>query len=543
MNPTGNRTILVTTPVEKKYYHKVASELMRAEPTAEQVGFLDVTNGGTFRLNMAGGEFCGNATMSAAVLLCMKGQAESPVPLKVSGAKGIMKALVRKCEDGLKKNSKSSANGPEGKKAVKCTGSECLYTASVKMPSPVEIRDVSVSLGGKKTLLPAVIFDGIMHIILNGTGMARNQAELNIRLWSGELNVPCLGLMFYDEAKNRLKPLVYVKEPETLVWENSCGSGSVAEAAWLYHNGIVKDSYEFCEPGGKLTVIRKGKTFYLEGTVYSEKEGVLEISLPDEGTYVKSSESRKEKTEKASGRAVGKTVKKEGEAKAKTVKSAENVKATTVKKAGSKEHIHKVLGRLDEEYGTDYKCYLNHENAWQLLFATIMSAQCTDERVNIVTKDLFVKYPDLEAFAKADLKELEQDIHSTGFYHNKAKNIIACAQMLLEQYDGEVPSDIESLTSLPGVGRKTANVIRGNIYHIDSIVVDTHVKRISNKLGFTKETDPEKIEFDLMEKLPKDHWILYNIHIITLGRSICKAQNPKCAECFLKELCPEGQRV
>ena len=543
MNPTGNRTILVTTPVEKKYYHKVASELMRAEPTAEQVGFLDVTNGGTFRLNMAGGEFCGNATMSAAVLLCMKGQAESPVPLKVSGAKGIMKALVRKCEDGLKKNSKSSANGPEGKKAVKCTGSECLYTASVKMPSPVEIRDVSVSLGGKKTLLPALIFDGIMHIILNGTGMARNQAELNIRLWSGELNVPCLGLMFYDEAKNRLKPLVYVKEPETLVWENSCGSGSVAEAAWLYHNGIVKDSYEFCEPGGKLTVIRKGKTFYLEGTVYSEKEGVLEISLPDEGTYVKSSESRKEKTEKASGRAVGKTVKKEGEAKAKTVKSAENVKATTVKKAGSKEHIHKVLGRLDEEYGTDYKCYLNHENAWQLLFATIMSAQCTDERVNIVTKDLFVKYPDLEAFAKADLKELEQDIHSTGFYHNKAKNIIACAQMLLEQYDGEVPSDIESLTSLPGVGRKTANVIRGNIYHIDSIVVDTHVKRISNKLGFTKETDPEKIEFDLMEKLPKDHWILYNIHIITLGRSICKAQNPKCAECFLKELCPEGQRV
>lgn len=504
MNPTGNRTILVTTPVEKKYYHKVASELMRSEPTAEQVGFLDVTNGGTFRLNMAGGEFCGNATMSAAVLLCMKGQAESPVPLKVSGAKGIMKALVRKCEDGLKKNSKSSANGPEGKKAVKCTGSECLYTASVKMPSPVEIRDVSVSLGGKKTLFPAVIFDGIVHIILNGTGMARNQAELNIRLWSGELNVPCLGLMFYDEAKNRLKPLVYVKEPETLVWENSCGSGSVAEAAWLYHNGIVKDSYEFCEPGGKLTVIRKGKTFYLEGTVYSEKEGVLEISLPDEGTYVK---------------------------------------ATTVKKAGSKEHIHKVLGRLDEEYGTDYKCYLNHENAWQLLFATIMSAQCTDERVNIVTKDLFVKYPDLEAFAKADLKELEQDIHSTGFYHNKAKNIIACAQMLLEQYDGEVPSDIESLTSLPGVGRKTANVIRGNIYHIDSIVVDTHVKRISNKLGFTKETDPEKIEFDLMEKLPKDHWILYNIHIITLGRSICKAQNPKCAECFLKELCPEGQRV
>lgn len=552
MNPTGNRTILVESPVLPEDYKKVATFLMEKEPTAEQVGFLDVTGDNVVTLNMAGGEFCGNATMSAAVLLCMKGQAESPVPLKVSGAKGIMKALVRKCEDGLKKNSKSSANGPEGKKAVKCTGSECLYTASVKMPSPVEIRDVSVSLGEKKTLLPAVIFDGIVHIILNGTGMARNQAEMNIRLWSGELNVPCLGMMFYDEAKNRLKPLVYVKNPETLVWENSCGSGSVAEAAWLYHNGIVKDSYEFCEPGGKLTVIRKGKTFYLEGTVYSEKEGVLEISLQDEETYVKSSESRKEKsekvsksrkekTEKASGRAVGKTVKKVGEAKAKIVKSAENVKATTVKKAGSKEHIHKVLGRLDEEYGTDYKCYLNHENAWQLLFATIMSAQCTDERVNIVTKDLFVKYPDLEAFAKADLKELEQDIHSTGFYHNKAKNIIACAQALLKDYNGEVPSDIESLTSLPGVGRKTANVIRGNIYHIDSIVVDTHVKRISNKLGFTTEEDPVKIEFDLMEKLPKDHWILYNIHIIRLGRTICKAPTPKCSECFLKDLCPSAK--
>ena len=199
-----------------------------------------------------------------------------------------------------------------------------------------------------------------------------------------------------------------------------------------------------------------------------------------------------------------------------------------------------ILKRLDEEYGTEYVCYLNHENAWQLLIATMLSAQCTDARVNIVTKDLFVKYPDVEAFANADLKELEQDIHATGFYHNKAKNIIACARRVLTEFGGEVPSSLEDLTSLAGVGRKTANVIRGNIYNEPSIVVDTHVKRISNKLGFTKEQDPEKIEFDLMEVLPKDHWILYNIHIITLGRTICTARSPKCTECFLADVCKAG---
>ena len=153
------------------------------------------------------------------------------------------------------------------------------------------------------------------------------------------------------------------------------------------------------------------------------------------------------------------------------------------------------------------------------------------------TKDLFQKYPSLEAFANADLKELEQDIHSTGFYHNKAKNIISCARTLVEKYDGEVPRELEELTALAGVGRKTANVIRGNIYHEPSVVVDTHVKRISKKLGFTKEDDPVKIEYDLMKVLPKDHWILYNIQIITLGRSICTARNPKCTECFLSDLC------
>ena len=196
-----------------------------------------------------------------------------------------------------------------------------------------------------------------------------------------------------------------------------------------------------------------------------------------------------------------------------------------------------ILKRLDETYGTEYICYLNHETPWQLLIAVILSAQCTDARVNIVTKDLFQKYPSLEAFANADLKELEQDILSTGFYHNKAKNIISCARTLVEKYDGEVPRELEELTALAGVGRKTANVIRGNIYHEPSVVVDTHVKRISKKLGFTKEDDPVKIEYDLMKVLPKDHWILYNIQIITLGRSICTARNPKCTECFLSDLC------
>ena len=199
--------------------------------------------------------------------------------------------------------------------------------------------------------------------------------------------------------------------------------------------------------------------------------------------------------------------------------------------------IAEILKRLDEAYGTEYVCYLNHETPWQLLIAVILSAQCTDARVNIVTKDLFQKHPSLEAFANADLKELEQDIHSTGFYHNKAKNIISCARTLVEKYDGEVPRELEELTALAGVGRKTANVIRGNIYHEPSVVVDTHVKRISKKLGFTKEDDPVKIEYDLMKVLPKDHWILYNIQIITLGRSICTARNPKCTECFLSDLC------
>ena len=201
-----------------------------------------------------------------------------------------------------------------------------------------------------------------------------------------------------------------------------------------------------------------------------------------------------------------------------------------------------ILEILDERYGTEYRCSLDHENAWQLLIATILSAQCTDARVNIVTAQLFKKYPDARAMAAADLKELEKDIHSTGFYHNKAKNILACCRDLVEKHGGEVHSSLEELTALAGVGRKTANVIRGNIFHEPSIVVDTHVKRISKKLGMTREEDPVKVEMDLMKALPRDHWILWNIHLITLGREICKAPSPKCGECFLTEYCSDFKK-
>lgn len=202
------------------------------------------------------------------------------------------------------------------------------------------------------------------------------------------------------------------------------------------------------------------------------------------------------------------------------------------------ERIKRILDLLNEHYSEHQTTYLNHDNPWQLLIATILSAQCTDDRVNQVTSKLFKKYKSVEDFANADIKELERDVFSTGFYRNKAKNIIGATRMLLSDFDGEVPSDIESLTKLSGVGRKTANVIRGNIYNIPSIVVDTHVKRISNRLGLVSSEDPEKIEFELMEILPEENWIEYNLQVIAHGRSICTARSPKCEKCFFTSLCP-----
>ena len=203
-----------------------------------------------------------------------------------------------------------------------------------------------------------------------------------------------------------------------------------------------------------------------------------------------------------------------------------------------KERVSFVLEALDNEYGNKVQMYLDHNNAWELLIAVILSAQCTDARVNIVTKDLFRAYPGPDKLGYAELSHVEELIRSTGFFKNKAKNIIATSRVIHEEYGGDVPSTIEELTALPGVGRKTANVIRGNIYNDPSIVVDTHVKRISNKLKFTKNTDPEKIEYDLMKILPKDHWIRYNTQVIAHGRAVCIANRPKCEVCVLYEACP-----
>lgn len=209
-----------------------------------------------------------------------------------------------------------------------------------------------------------------------------------------------------------------------------------------------------------------------------------------------------------------------------------------------RERVAGILRLLDEHYGTDLGATLDYapDKAWQLLFSTILSAQCTDARVNMVTKDLYVKYPNVQAFADADLAELEQDIHSIGFYHAKARNLIGCAKKLVSEFGGEVPRTIEELTSLPGVGRKTANVVRGNVFHDPSIVVDTHVKRVTNRLGLTNETEPARVEQDLMKCLPKDHWILINLQGITLGREICKAPTPRCDACFLAEYCRKYEK-
>lgn len=206
----------------------------------------------------------------------------------------------------------------------------------------------------------------------------------------------------------------------------------------------------------------------------------------------------------------------------------------------AKEHINLLMEILDEYYEKEVICYLNHETPFQLLIATILSAQCTDDRVNIVTADLFKKYSKPEDFAGESIENLENAIKSTGFYKNKAKNIKQCAKTLLEKHNGEVPNDIESLTQLAGVGRKTANVIRGNIFKIPSIVVDTHVKRISIRWGITLNTDPVAIEMDLMKKLPKEHWIRYNTQVIAHGRAICTARSPKCNQCMFLKACPHG---
>jgi endonuclease-3 len=202
-----------------------------------------------------------------------------------------------------------------------------------------------------------------------------------------------------------------------------------------------------------------------------------------------------------------------------------------------KARIVKILAVLDRMY-PDVTCALHHSSAWELLVATILSAQCTDKRVNLVTPELFRKYPTIRDFAAAKQEELAQDIRSTGFFNNKAKSVIGAARKILSDFGGEVPREMEALLSVPGAARKTANVVLGTAFGIASgVVVDTHVQRISQRLDLTRNTDPVKIEKDLMQAIPKPKWILFAHQIIHHGRALCVARNPKCAECGLNPLC------
>ena len=201
--------------------------------------------------------------------------------------------------------------------------------------------------------------------------------------------------------------------------------------------------------------------------------------------------------------------------------------------------IPKILDILDQTY-PDAKCSLDFKNPLELLVATVLSAQCTDERVNQVTKSLFNKYRSAEDYASAPLEELEDDIRSTGFFRNKAKSLKNCGTALVEQHQGEVPASLGQLVNLPGIGRKTANVILGTAFKIPGLVVDTHVGRITQRMGLTREQDPVKIEFDLMEIIPKDKWTTFSHQLIQHGRKICMARKPKCPECPLLEHCDFG---
>lgn len=216
--------------------------------------------------------------------------------------------------------------------------------------------------------------------------------------------------------------------------------------------------------------------------------------------------------------------------------------AAMVRKPGSPrkaegQRLSRILEGLDRRF-PDAKCALDHRNAFQLLIATILSAQCTDERVNIVTRDLFREYPGPQAFATAPLRELEQDIRSTGFYRNKARSIQGASRMLLEKFGGNVPETMEELVELPGVARKTANVVLGVSFgKAEGIVVDTHVTRVSQRLELTKETMPEKIERDLMAIIPRPRWISFSHQMILHGRHICKARKPLCHLCPVDQVC------
>jgi len=207
------------------------------------------------------------------------------------------------------------------------------------------------------------------------------------------------------------------------------------------------------------------------------------------------------------------------------------------------ERVGEILKRLDDRYPAA-NCALKHSTAWELLVATILSAQCTDVRVNMVTPTLFEKYPTPEAFAALQPEDLEDDIRSTGFFRNKSKSLVGAARKVVGEFGGEVPRTMDELLQIPGVARKTANVVLGTWYKIaDGVVVDTHVHRISRRLELTKNDDPQKIEQDLMRVVPRDKWILFAHQIILHGRALCLARSPKCADCPLENLCHAADKT
>jgi endonuclease-3 len=208
--------------------------------------------------------------------------------------------------------------------------------------------------------------------------------------------------------------------------------------------------------------------------------------------------------------------------------------------SSSSERVRKIIRRLKRDY-PDAKCSLNHSNPFELLIATILSAQCTDERVNIVTADLFRKYQKPEDYLAVPPRELEKDIRTTGFFRNKTKSIQGTARVLKENFGGQVPATIKELLELPGVARKTANVVLGNAFNVKSgIVVDTHVTRLSRRLGLTNEKNAEKIERDLIEIVPKRDWVIFSHLLIFHGRKICRARNPACDNCSVEKFCPSS---
>ena len=199
-------------------------------------------------------------------------------------------------------------------------------------------------------------------------------------------------------------------------------------------------------------------------------------------------------------------------------------------------NVEKILPILKKEY-PDARCTLNFTTPFELLIATILAAQCTDERVNQVTAKLFKKYRRPQDYLKVELTELEEDIRPTGFFRNKARNIRGCVSRIVKDYDGQVPKDIGEFVKLPGVGRKTANVVLGNVFGMPGIVVDTHMGRVAQRLGLTASADPVKIEFDLMEIIPRKEWVDFSHQVVFHGRRVCSARKPLCERCLLKEYC------